>query len=153
MYKVSHYLKTNNIKRVAIILALIIGVSACQQLFTFEIVRFADRSTYMVTEQTLRSVDRSFYGSFHYGEWRYKGAQAKFGEVNAFIQIPKQLDMDSSVQQQYIIQVLCPDQDNLELWYQLKHVNLQLHLYSHSKHSSVSATCYNPLKNQANRQA
>ncbi len=136
------------IKHFLFVAMVSIAATACQQIFTADvgIVRFADRSAYMADEKAIRSVDRAFYTAFHLGEWHYKGADARFGEVNAYIKIPKKLDLRSDVQELYIQQILCPSENNLDLWFQLKHVDLQLHIYTQNKNSSVSATCVNPLK-------
>ena len=135
-------------KSLLVITLVTLGTSACKQILDsdYTVVRFADKNSYMVTDDALRRVDRTFYAAFQLGEWRYTGANARSGQVNAFIQMPQRLALSNAVQQQYIQQVLCPGEDNLELWHQLKNVDLQLHIYTQSKQKTVSATCLNPLQ-------
>ncbi len=149
MQKLSSHSPLGKIKILLCLAIAVCGISACKQLLSTDIVRYADTSTYRVSEHTLRTVDRTFYSSFSVGEWHYQGASAKFGQVNAYIQIPQNLDMPQQVQQRYMQQVICPKEDHLDLWYQLKDVDLEVHLYTIAKQKSVSATCINPLKNRA----
>lgn len=144
--KIHRFVSSNVLRNVLVLVFVIFAATACKQIFSFEVVRFANKSSYMVTAQTLQTVDRSFYAAFYLGNWRYKGANATYGEVNAYIQIPEKLDLDVDVQRQYIKQVLCPNKGNLDLWHQLKHVDLQLHIYTQARTKSISATCRNPLK-------
>lgn len=91
-------------------------------------------------------MDRTFYGAFRLGEWRYQGVNASVGSVNVYIQIPQKLAMERDVQERYLQQVICPRGDNLEMWHQLRQVDLNIHLYTQSKTRTVSAVCVNPLK-------
>lgn len=146
MTKLLAMAKALNIKVVTILLISTLSIGACKQMLSSDIVRYADRSTYMVSDQALRSVDRAFYSSFSVGNWYYQGAKAKFGEVNAYIQIPQKLDMPDDVQQRYLKQIVCPKADQTDLWYQLKDIDLSVHVYTFTKQKSVSATCINPFK-------
>ena len=136
------------LKNIAFVFLISLGATACQQIFSADIgiVKFADKSAYMADEKAIRSVDRTFYAAFHMGDWHYKGADARIGQVNAYVKIPQKLDLRGDVQEQYIQQILCPSESNLDLWFQLKHVELELHIYTQNKNRSVSATCHNPLK-------
>ncbi|WJG10841.1 hypothetical protein [Aliiglaciecola sp. LCG003] len=133
-------------KQLTLLCAALLVLSACSQVLNLDIVRFADTDTYIVPKTTLSTVDRTFYTAFSVGSWHYKGADAKFGEVNAYIQIPEKLDLASDVQQRYLQQVICPKADNIDLWHQLKNVDLQVHIYTSNKNKSISATCINPLQ-------
>lgn len=133
--------------------AVVLGLTACNKVLSMDIVRYADKATYLVDEKALKTVDRTFYGAFRLGEWRYKGVNANIGEVNVYIQIPQALNMNDDVQERYLQQVICPRGDNLEMWHQLRQVDLNIHIYTHSKNRSVSAVCLNPLKAEAFSQA
>lgn len=149
MQKLSSHSPFAKFKLLLCLAIVLVGISACKQLLSSDIVRYADTSTYRVSQSTLRTVDRTFYGNFSVGDWRYQGANAKFGQVVAYIQIPQKLDMPERIQQQYMQQIICPKDDQIDLWYQLKDVDLEVHLYTFTKQQSVSATCVNPLKNRA----
>lgn len=138
---------------ISILGAVLLGLTACKQILSLDVVRYADKATYLVDDQALRTVDRTFYGAFQLGEWRYKGVNASIGEVNVYIQIPEALDMKYDVQERYLQQVICPRGDNLEMWHELRQVDLNVHLYTQNKNRSVSAVCVNPLKAETFSQA
>ena len=123
-------------------------LTACIQNFNIEVPRYADKSSLMVTEQTLRDINRLFYANFSHGDWNYKGAKATAGEVRAYIQMPNKLNMTPKVQERYVQQVICPKPDNLALWSKLKQIDLSVHLYTVVQSDSVSATCISPLQNR-----
>ncbi|MCC2615256.1 hypothetical protein LJ739_03260 [Aestuariibacter halophilus] len=124
-------------------------LSGCVQDLGVHIPRFADKSALTVSDNTLKSVNRVFYASFMAGNWYYKGARVRNGIVSAYIQIPQKLDMPEDVQHRYVKQVLCPKADAIDMWNQLRHVNLEVHLYTYSQRQSVSASCPNPLFDRA----
>lgn len=134
-----------NIRNTVIFAIAIACVTASTQLLSLDVTRYANKNAYFPPKSTVSSVNRSFHQTFSVGNWRYQGAKANSGKVNAYIKIPEKLDMDLSVQHQYLQQVICPSAENLDLWLQLKHVELLVHIYTVSKQKTVSATCANPL--------
>ena len=123
---------------------LVMFLTACVQDIRVYIPRYADKSTLSVSDDTLKTVNRTFYASFVAGNWYYKGAQVTHNGVSAYIQIPQKLDMKQDVQERYLREAICPKADKIELWNQLKHTNLSVHIYTSNKANSVSATCDNP---------
>ncbi|GAB2694603.1 hypothetical protein Q4574_09445 [Aliiglaciecola sp. 3_MG-2023] len=134
------------VKRAALLCVILLSISACNQLFSMKIVRFADKDSYQADPQTLETVDRTFYSALHLGDWHYQGSNTSFGEVRAFIKIPQKLDLAKNVQQQYLQQIICPSADKLELWYKLRNMDLEIHIYTNNRSSTISATCVNPLQ-------
>lgn len=124
-------------------------LTACLQNLDIKIKRFADKESLTVSENTLKTVNRAFYADFVMGDWFYKGANVLNGEVKAYIKIPKQLEMPLSVQEKYLKQSICPKADKVDMWNQLKHVELSVHIYTQSKMKSISAKCENPWKHNA----
>lgn len=147
------FTRTKSIKSVLItlfkVLLLSLVLTACIQNFNVDVPRYADKSSLMVSKSTIVKINRTFYGNFSQGNWNYKGAKARAGQVNAYIQIPQELNLQPAVQEKYLRDMICPDSSDLELWSQLKHVKLFVHLYTTSKSKSISATCVNPLKKNA----
>ena len=129
--------------------AIITSISGCTHLMSDDIVRYADKTTYIASEHTLRTINRTFYASFSVGDWHYQGAKVKYGQVNAYIRIPQKLDMPADIQQQYLQKVICPKDSDIDLWHQLKNINLEVHIYTQIKTQSISATCINPLRHAA----
>ena len=126
-----------------------VGLSACMQDMDIRITRFADKSALTVSENTLKTVNRAFYASFTAGDWYYQGAKVSNGTVNAYIQIPQKLDMDTELQEKYLREAICPKADKVELWNTLQHIGLEVHIYTFSKMQSVSARCDNPWQKSA----
>ncbi|GAA6183829.1 hypothetical protein [Aliiglaciecola sp. NS0011-25] len=146
--KNTHKFTIKLIKRAFLLAVIMLSISACNQLFSMKIVRFADKDSYQADPKTLESVDRTFYTALHLGDWDYQGSNASFGEVRAFIKIPQKLDLAKGVQEQYIQRIICPSADNLDLWYKLKNIDLEIHIYTNNRNSTISATCFNPLHNR-----
>ncbi|GAC14699.1 hypothetical protein [Aliiglaciecola lipolytica] len=139
------------VKRAMLLVVVALSVTACSQLFSMKIVRYADKESYQASAQTLDSVDRAFYAALHLGDWVYQGSNTSFGEVRAFIKIPKSLDLAKEVQEQYLQQIICPSAENIDLWYQLKNIDLEIHIFTQNRNSTISATCINPY-NSVNSQ-
>jgi hypothetical protein len=142
----NHWTSIKKVQAMTLMVTAILGITACKQILSVDVVRYADKSSYMVSKQALRDLDRVFYSNFSLGTWYYKGAKARTGEVEAYIQIPEQLDMPKAVQTSYVQQVICPKAEHTQLWFQLKNVELTVHLYTKSKQQSISARCLNPLR-------
>ena len=132
------------ITRVGVTAAVLLSLTACIQSMEMKVQTFADTSSLRVSDDTLKTVNRVLYSDFKYGDWRYKGAHARAGQINVYIQVPQPLDMHESVQERYVKEVLCPKHDNHDLWHQLKNIDLSIHLYTRSKNDSVSAVCERP---------
>lgn len=129
-----------------IILSITVALSACMQNIKMHIPKFADKNAVTISENTLKTVNRTFYKIFIGGDWYYQGAKVGNGIVNAYIQIPQKLDMDSDVQEQYLQQIICPGEEHIDMWSQLRHYQLAVHLYTVTKKQSVSAKCHNPIE-------
>jgi len=139
------FIQAINPRNIIVFLVAIACVTASTKLLSFDITRYAHKDSYFPSESAISSVNRSFYQTFNAGNWRYQGAKANSGKVNAYIRIPEQLDMDLSIQHQYLRQAICPNAENLELWEKLKNVELLVHIYTINMQKTVSATCANPL--------
>ena len=123
----------------------VIGLlTACVQDIRMYIPRYADKSSISVSDNTIKTVNRTFYASFIAGNWYYRGAKVGHNGVNAYIQIPQKLNMRLEIQEKYLREAICPKAEKIELWNQLKHTNLSVHIYTSSKNNSVSARCLNP---------
>ena len=141
--------ETPPVVTLAKVLLLCLILTACIQTFNADVTRYADKSALMVTESTLTKINRTFYGNLSNGDWTYEGANARAGVVNAYIKIPQQLNLKPEIQVQYLHDIVCPAQEELALWREMKHVDLSVHVYTKKKSKSISATCTNPLKKRA----
>lgn len=137
--------KTLRLENLVIFLIAIACVIASTQFLSLDVTRYAKKSEYFPSKSAVSSVNRSFYQAFSLGSWRYQGAQAKSGGVNAYIQIPEKLDMELDIQHQYLRRVICPNSNNLDLWHELRNTKLLVHIYTTNKQKTVSAMCENPL--------
>lgn len=142
-------LNQSQVRSALLITVSLLAVSGCKQILSDDFVRFADKSSFMASDMALHNVDRVFYQSFSVGNWQYKGTKVNTGKVYAYIQIPEKLDMPAEIQQRYLQQVICPGTDNIDLWHQLRNVDLSVHIYTLNKRQSVSATCINPFKTKS----
>lgn len=98
-----------------------------------------------VTESMLRTVNAVFRTSFPGGAWRYQGAQAINGTINAYIQIPEKLQMSKENQISYLKMSLCPSSTKHALWNEIKGIPLSVHVYTMNKKHTVFANCTNPV--------
>lgn len=98
-----------------------------------------------ISDNTLKMVNSAFYQVFMGGEWRYKGARNKNGSINAYIQIPQELDMSVDAQKNYLKQAICPSAQHKRMWEEIQGTALSVHLYIHTQKRSVFANCDNPL--------
>lgn len=139
---------TKRVCHFGLLVIALCALPACMQKLKVHIPKFADKSALTVSDNTLKKVNRTFYGIFHGGDWYYKGARVANGIVNAYIQIPRKLDMKEHIQQRYLKENICPDEQHLDMWSQLEHVELDVHIYTSSKKKSISARCLNPWRAQ-----
>jgi hypothetical protein len=98
-----------------------------------------------VSENTIKLVNSAFHQSFLGGDWRYKGASEKNGTINAYIQIPRSLDMSIDAQENYIKQAICPSAQHQEMWSEIQSIPLYVHVYTHTKKRTVYSGCTNPI--------
>lgn len=119
-------------------------LSACVQDIRLYIPRYADKASISVSKKTIKTVNRAFYASFVAGNWYYRGAKVSHNGINAYIQIPEKLNMRLEIQEKYLREAICPKAEKIELWNQLKHTKLSVHIYTSSQSQSVSAKCNNP---------
>ncbi len=98
-----------------------------------------------ISDSTLKVVNSAFHQVFMGGEWRYKGATNKNGSINAYIQIPQELDMSIKAQKNYLKQAICPSAQYKKMWDEIQGISLAVHLYTHTQKRSVFTTCDNPL--------
>ena len=105
----------------------------------------AKASSSDITDNTLKLVNSAFTQSFLGGDWRYKGASKKNGAINAYIQIPRDLDMSEDAQKNYLKQAICPSVQHQAMWSEIQSIPLYVHVYTHTKKSSVYSGCTNPI--------
>ena len=98
------------------------------------------------TDNTIKMVNAVFYQSFIGGDWRYKGSTRQNNSINAYIQIPSQLDMSEEAQQNYLQQAICPSAQHQQMWQALKNQTLAVHIYTYKRKYSLHADCINPFK-------
>ncbi|MGS2720826.1 hypothetical protein [Paraglaciecola aestuariivivens] len=100
-----------------------------------------------VSDNTLKVVNAAFYEKFVLGDWHYKGAKSQGGEVNAYIKIPAPLEMATEVQKAYLEQIMCPSSLHKNMWKQLSHTPLSIHIYTNKPKDSFYVYCENPYTN------
>ena len=102
-------------------------------------------TTISATDNTIKMVNAVFYQSFIGGDWRYKGSTRQNNSINAYIQIPNQLDMSEEAQQNYLQQAICPSAQHQQMWQALQDQTLAVHIYTYKRKYSLYANCINPL--------
>ncbi len=107
--------------------------------------RFAYDSSAEVSDSVVNEVNHVFRKTFLGGDWFYQGAEALNGTVNAYIQIPRGLDMGEKEQKNYLKRAICPSKDKVQMWRSLKDIPLSVHIYTSNKKFTVFAHCDNPL--------
>jgi hypothetical protein len=98
-----------------------------------------------LSENALKMVNAAFYQKLVGGEWRYKGAKNQGGSINAYIQMPNELDMTNKVKKQYLQTVICPSAQHASMWQEIESTPLYVHVYIHKQKHSAYANCKNPL--------
>ncbi|MDF2178817.1 hypothetical protein P2G88_11215 [Aliiglaciecola sp. CAU 1673] len=139
----SHYLR--NIAFGLATLALAATQMGCMQSSRASASDLQIKNNQDVSENTLAMVNRSFKKDFIMGEWRYRGAQAVNGGINAYFQVPSKLDMSQEYQENYLRQAICPSAQEKLLWQEMQGLSLSVHIYTFNKRFSVHAECPNPL--------
>lgn len=130
-----------------VLLTLMLGaaVSGCMQSHRASAAGLTANAGDPISDHTLAMVNRSFKKAFMFGDWRYKGAQAVNGGINAYFQIPQKLDMAEEYQENYLRQAICPSAEEKQLWEEMRGRSLSVHIYTINKRFSVHAECLNPL--------
>ena len=105
----------------------------------------AKASSSDISDNSLKLVNSAFTKSFLGGDWRYKGASKKNGAINAYIQIPRDLDMSEDAQKNYLKQAICPSEQHQAMWAEIQSIPLYVHVYTHTKKRSVYSGCANPI--------
>ena len=110
-------------------------------------VPFTSRSdtTISASDNTIKLVNAVFYQAFIGGDWRYKGSTRQKNSINAYIQIPDELDMSQEAQENYLQQAICPSAQHQQMWKELKDATLAVHIYTYKRKYSLYANCINPL--------
>lgn len=99
----------------------------------------------VITDNTLKIVNASFYQTFVLGDWRYKGARNLGGTINAYIQIPAPLDMTKETQKSYLRKAICPSSAHTKMWNEVNDIPLSIHIYTKKQKQSLYVNCINPL--------
>lgn len=124
------------------------GLSACMQsnaATEFESGYISTDDSISATDNTIKLVNSVFYQNFMGGDWRYKGSIRQRDTINAYIQIPEQLNMSQEEQENYLKLAICPSANNLKLWQEIKDSKLAVHIYTYKRKYSTYAMCDNPL--------
>ena len=98
------------------------------------------------SDNTIKLVNSVFYKNFIGGDWRFKGSTRVNDTINAYIQIPKQLEMSQSAQENYLKMAICPSVQNTQLWNEIKESKLAVHIYTHKRKYSTFVLCVSPTK-------
>lgn len=96
------------------------------------------------TDNTIKMVNAVFYQNFLGGDWRYQGSTRQNNSINAYIQIPEQLNMSKEAQHNYLTQAICPSANQHALWNEIKDTQLTVHIYTYKRKYSFYAKCNNP---------
>ncbi|WP_293750289.1 hypothetical protein [uncultured Paraglaciecola sp.] len=99
----------------------------------------------LISDNTLKIVNAAFYQTFVLGDWRYKGARNSGGTINAYIQIPRPLDMSLEVQKSYLKKAICPSSAHTSMWNEIDNIPLSVHIYTHKPKHSLYVNCTNPF--------
>lgn len=126
-----------------VVIASLSQLSACKQASAYASAP-TPQTTEALSKQTIAQVKNTFHANFVYGDWRFQGVQVMKNSINAYIQIPDQLDMAEKQQKAYIQQVICPSAQHAQMWLSIKNHPLWVHLYTHDKRYGVYAECTNP---------
>lgn len=126
---------------IVITLTAALNLTACDKALAKQ-VRDNDNS---VPSELLSQVNKTFQSNFIYGDWRFQGTIAFKQAINAYIQIPDELELSKSQQIQYIQQVICPAKEHTNLWMSVKDYPLHIHIYTNNKKETIEAKCLNPL--------
>lgn len=143
----THYFRKYKNQAVGLVLIAVsqFGLSGCIQGKSYASTQFDSIEQVEVTDALLRSVNASFHNTFVGGDWYYQGAEEVKGEIYAYIQIPKRMQLSSSQQKHYLQKAICPNAKNTELWDELENVPLSVHVYTINKRYTVYAQCNNPF--------
>jgi hypothetical protein len=98
------------------------------------------------SDNTIKLVNSVFYKNFIGGDWRFKGSTRVNDTINAYIQIPQQLEMSQSAQENYLKMAICPSVQNTQLWNEIKESKLAVHIYTHKRKYSTFVLCASPNK-------
>ena len=98
------------------------------------------------SDNTIKLVNSVFYKNFIGGDWRFKGSTRVNDTINAYIQIPQQLEMSQSAQENYLKMAICPSVQNTQLWSEIKESKLAVHIYTHKRKYSTFVLCVSPTK-------
>tara|TARA_R110002167_G_scaffold1441_31_gene6960 strand:- start:991 stop:1437 length:447 start_codon:yes stop_codon:yes gene_type:complete len=98
------------------------------------------------SDNTIKLVNSVFYKNFIGGDWRFKGSTRVNDTINAYIQIPQQLEMSQSAQENYLKMAICPSVQNTQLWNEIKESKLAVHIYTHKRKYSTFVLCVSPTK-------
>ncbi|MEP7706215.1 hypothetical protein [Paraglaciecola sp. 25GB23A] len=98
------------------------------------------------SDNTIKLVNSVFYKNFIGGDWRFKGSTRVNDTINAYIQIPQQLEMSQSAQENYLKMAICPSAQNKALWDEIKGSKLAVHIYTHKRKYSTFAICDNSVR-------
>jgi hypothetical protein len=98
------------------------------------------------SDNTIKLVNAVFYKNFIGGDWRFKGSTRVNDTINAYIQIPQQLEMSQSAQENYLKMAICPSVQNTQLWNEIKESKLAVHIYTHKRKYSTFVLCARPTK-------
>ncbi|MDP5032530.1 MAG: hypothetical protein NWQ54_23095 [Paraglaciecola sp.] len=95
------------------------------------------------SDNTIKLVNAVFYKNFIGGDWRFKGSARVNDTINAYIQIPQQLQMSLHEQENYLKGAICPSSQNKALWEEIKGNKLAVHIYTHKRKYSTFVICEN----------
>ena len=133
------------IKVVVLIAVCQLGLSGCIQGKSYASTQYAPVERAEVSDALLRSVNASFHRTFVGGDWYYQGAEEVKGEIYAYIQIPKRMQLSSAQQKHYLKMAICPNASQATLWNELENVPLSVHVYTINKRYTIHAKCANPF--------
>ncbi len=119
--------------------------AGCIQGQSFAATVKGDAPSASVSKNTLKIVNGAFYTSLSRGDWYYKGARAFNGTINAYIQVPKKLNMDKNNIKKYVKYVICPNVGDDKMWQKLEDITLNVHIYTEGDRRGVKESCTNPL--------
>ena len=142
---IKNMISSKNVKLMMIVLSMVSTslLSGCMK--SSAATQISYQTDVEVTDSMLRMVNAAFRTSILGGDWRYQGAQAINGTINAYVQIPEKLNMSRKNTINYLKMSLCPSSKKHAMWRQIKGVPLSVHVYTMNKKHTVFANCANPV--------
>ncbi len=119
---------------------LLLGVGYGVAAFSTSVSKENVAQSNPIAQSQFRHVAQFFSEQFNRSSWRYVSSEVNDNRVSVYIQIPRHLDLEKEYQQNYIVQSVCPRQENA-IWQNIEPTQVTIHLFVQWKSKSVSSNC------------